>query len=52
VLGEYRAESLNHEADLGVPRLAADPVQGFRPREAGRFEEDTREFGVGVLAGM
>ena len=44
--------SFDHPADLGVARLAADPVQGFRLREAGRFEEDTREFGVGVLAGV
>jgi hypothetical protein len=52
VLGKYRPESFDHQADLSVPRLAADPVQSFRLREACRFEEDAREFGVGVLAGV
>jgi hypothetical protein len=35
LLGEYRPESLDHSADLGVARLAADALEGVGPGEAG-----------------
>jgi hypothetical protein len=42
----------DYPADLGVAGLAADAIQGFWPGETGGFQEATREFGVGVLAGV
>jgi hypothetical protein len=42
----------DHATDLDVAGLAADAVQGFGLEEPGGFQEDTGQFGVGVLAGV
>jgi hypothetical protein len=49
---EDRAEPLDHPADLGVPWLAADAVEGLRLRESGPSQEHAGKFLIAVLAAV
>ena len=51
-LGEHAAEHLDHPADLGMARLAADAGQGLRLGEVRAGQEHPGEFLVAMLAGV